>query len=62
MKDSSELYKEIKVAIDKIPIYDTHEHLIQEQERLVDKPDVFETFWHIICPRTLFLQECLSTS
>jgi hypothetical protein len=44
LKDSLKLFNDIKDAVDKIPIIDTHEHLIQEQERLVQKPDLFEIF------------------
>jgi predicted TIM-barrel fold metal-dependent hydrolase len=31
-------------AISQIPIIDTHEHLVQEKERLASKPDLFQTF------------------
>jgi predicted TIM-barrel fold metal-dependent hydrolase len=44
MKDSLKLFNDIKDTVDKIPILDTHEHLIQEQERIAQKPDLFETF------------------
>ena len=44
MKDSLKLFNDIKDSVDKIPIIDTHEHLIQERERIVQKPDLFETF------------------
>jgi predicted TIM-barrel fold metal-dependent hydrolase len=43
MKDSMKLFKEIKGAVDKISIIDTHEHLIQEPERIRQTPDLFET-------------------
>jgi predicted TIM-barrel fold metal-dependent hydrolase len=43
MKDSVKLYNEIKGAVDKISIIDTHEHLIQEPERIRQTPDMFET-------------------
>ena len=38
------LYQTIKEAVDKVRIVDTHEHLLQETERTVRKPDLFETF------------------
>ncbi len=44
MKDSLKLFNEMKDTVDTIPIIDTHEHLIQEQERITHKPDLFETF------------------
>jgi hypothetical protein len=34
----------IKEAVDKVRIVDTHEHLIQEKERINKKADLFETF------------------
>ena len=39
-----ELYRNIKEAVDKARIVDTHEHLLQEKERTSKKPDLFETF------------------
>ncbi len=44
MKDMSRLYQTIKEAVDKVRIVDTHEHLLQEKERIAKKPDLFETF------------------
>ena len=34
----------IKEAVDKVRIVDTHEHLVQEKERINKKPDLFEIF------------------
>lgn len=39
-----QIYRTIKEAVDKVRIIDTHEHLLQETERLAKKPDLFETF------------------
>ncbi|MDH5689688.1 MAG: amidohydrolase family protein [Candidatus Bathyarchaeota archaeon] len=39
-----QIYKTIKEAVDKVRIIDTHEHLLQETERVAKKPDLFETF------------------
>jgi len=44
VKDTSRLYSTIKEAVDKVRIVDTHEHLVQEKERITRKPDLFETF------------------
>ncbi|MFQ6095241.1 MAG: amidohydrolase family protein [Candidatus Bathyarchaeia archaeon] len=43
MKDSSKLYWTIKDAVDRVRIVDTHEHLVQEKERVANKVDLFET-------------------
>jgi|YelNatPaOPRAMG01_1025707.scaffolds.fasta_scaffold11219_3 predicted TIM-barrel fold metal-dependent hydrolase len=37
-------YYKLKEAIDKIKIIDTHEHLVQEKQRLEKTPDLFEIF------------------
>ncbi|MGB9806857.1 MAG: amidohydrolase family protein [Thermoproteota archaeon] len=42
-KQPSTYYK-LKEAIDKIKIIDTHEHLVQEKQRLEKTPDLFEMF------------------
>lgn len=44
MEDTSRLYQTIKEAVDKVQIVDTHEHLLQEKERIARKSDMFETF------------------
>jgi len=41
---TSEIYRMIKDAVDKVWIIDTHEHLPQEKERVSTKADLFETF------------------
>ena len=41
--DSNQLYKTLRSTVDKIRIFDTHEHLIQEKERTSKKLDLFET-------------------
>ena len=33
MKEDKKLYTEIKAAIDSIPIFDTHEHILAEEDR-----------------------------
>jgi len=38
------LYEAIKKAVDKVRIIDTHEHLVQEKQRMATKPDLFEIF------------------
>lgn len=42
MKSTSGRYRTIKEAVDKVRIVDTHEHLLQEKERIAKKPDLFE--------------------
>lgn len=42
IKSISGLYRTIKEAVDKVRIVDTHEHLLQEKERIAKKPDLFE--------------------
>jgi hypothetical protein len=37
-------YYKLKEAIDNIKIIDTHEHLVQEKQRLEKTPDLFEIF------------------
>jgi|YelNatPaOPRAMG01_1025707.scaffolds.fasta_scaffold09551_8 hypothetical protein len=37
-------YRSIKEAVDKIQIVDTHEHLVQEKERVKKSVDIFEIF------------------
>jgi predicted TIM-barrel fold metal-dependent hydrolase len=44
MTEQSNIYQHLTNAISQIPIIDTHEHLIQEKERLASKPDLFQTF------------------
>lgn len=43
MRDDSETYAKIRAAVDDTPLVDTHEHLVQERERLASTPDVFAT-------------------
>ncbi|RJS82490.1 amidohydrolase [Candidatus Bathyarchaeota archaeon] len=38
-----ETYKRIREAVYSVRLIDTHEHLVQEKERLASKPDLFET-------------------
>ncbi len=42
IKSTPALYRTIKEAVDKVRIVDTHEHLLQEKERIAKKPDLFE--------------------
>lgn len=44
MTEPSNIRQQLTSAISQIPIIDTHEHLIQEKERLASKPDLFQTF------------------
>jgi len=44
LKSPSEVYDNIKKAVYSVKLVDTHEHLVQERERLASKPDLFETF------------------
>lgn len=41
---SANVYRIIKEAVDKIQIIDTHEHLVQEKERVTKSLDIFEVF------------------
>ncbi|MBS7615166.1 amidohydrolase family protein [Candidatus Bathyarchaeota archaeon] len=43
MKDSKQLYADLREKIKGIRIFDTHEHLIQEKERTSKRIDLFET-------------------
>ncbi|MEM2129717.1 MAG: hypothetical protein QXZ70_03870, partial [Candidatus Bathyarchaeia archaeon] len=43
MRDSKQLYANIREKIKGIRIFDTHEHLIQEKERTSKRIDLFET-------------------
>jgi len=43
MSDGKRLYDRIKRVVDETEIIDTHEHLLQEKERLSAKLDLFET-------------------
>ena len=44
MKDSSKLYGNIRKAVNAIRIIDTHEHLVQEKERVGSEIDLLATF------------------
>ncbi len=44
MTEPSNIHQQLTNAISQIPIIDTHEHLIQEKERLASTPDLFQTF------------------
>lgn len=44
MTEASNIIQQLSHAIAQIPILDTHEHLIQEKERVASKPDLFQTF------------------
>jgi hypothetical protein len=41
MRGDDETYATIRAAVDATPLVDTHEHLVQERERLATTPDVF---------------------
>jgi glucuronate isomerase len=43
MSESSSIIHQLSHAVSQIPIIDTHEHLIQEKERVASKPDLFQT-------------------
>jgi len=44
MGSYSEIYHEIKKIVDETLIVDTHEHLVQEKDRIANKADLFQTF------------------